>query len=253
MRETIQNMRVYETAAELAAAAAAEFFARALDARAKKSIFSCALSGGSTPSHLFAQMAAPESLARLPAGFWSSVHFFWGDERDVPPDHPDSNYRLAREALLSKIDIPEGNIHPVRLGSSPASLAAASYENELRQFFALRPGEIPRLDLVFLGMGDDGHVASLFPDSEALNEKDRLVAAPWVAKLNSYRVTLTLPVLNNAACVLFLIQGSSKAEALRQILTGTRSPNRLPAQAIRPEAGELLWLVDSAAAAGLAD
>jgi 6-phosphogluconolactonase len=246
-------MRVYKTPAELAAAAAEEFFWRALEARAKKSIFSCALSGGSTPSHLFAQMASPEALARLPAGFWSSVHFFWGDERDVPPDHADSNYRLAREALLSKIDMPVDNIHPVRLGSGPASEAAASYENELKQFFGLRPGDIPRLDLVFLGMGDDGHVASLFPNSEVLNEKERLVAAPWVTKLNSYRVTLTLPVLNNAACVLFLIQGGGKAEALKRVLTGTRSPDQLPAQAIRPEAGELLWLVDSAAAAGLAD
>jgi 6-phosphogluconolactonase len=251
MRNAIQNIRVYANPADLAAAAAKEFFARALRAHAKESIFSCALSGGSTPSALFAQMSAPGTLARLPLGFWSSVHYFWGDERDVPPDHPDSNYRLAQETLLSKIEIPESNIHPIRPEFGPASVAAVSYEEELRRFFALRPGEIPRLDLIFLGMGDDGHVASLFPHSEALNEKTRLAAAPWVAQFNSYRVTLTLPVINNAACVIFLIQGSSKAETLRRVLTEVSCPDKLPAQAIRPGAGDLIWLLDRAAAAGL--
>jgi 6-phosphogluconolactonase len=189
--------------------------------------------------------------AGLPAGFWNRVHFFWGDERDVPPTHPDSNYRLARETLLDKIGIPENNIHPIRPESGSPSVAAVSYENELRRFFALQPGEIPRLDLIFLGMGDDGHVASLFPHSEALNEKTHLVAAPWVAKFNSYRITLTLPVLNNAECVVFMIQGSSKAETLNRVLTGAWCPDQLPAQAVRPRAGELLWLLDSAAAVRL--
>jgi 6-phosphogluconolactonase len=252
MHQTIRDMRVYSTPAELAAAAAEEFFARALRARSKGSIFSCALSGGSTPSRMFAQMSALETLAHLPEGFWNMVHFFWGDERDVPPDHADSNYRMARESLLGKIDIPQKNIHPILREAGPASRSAASYENELKRFFALEPGTIPRLDLIFLGMGADGHVASLFPLSEALNEKTSLVVAPWVAKLNSYRVTLTLPVLNNAACVLLLIQGSEKAETLRRVLTETRRPDQLPAQAVHPETGELLWLLDRAAAAGLA-
>jgi 6-phosphogluconolactonase len=251
MCRTIRNMRVYATPAELAASAAEEFFARALQARAKGSVFSCALSGGSTPSHLFQQMSAPGTLSRLPEGFWSSVHFFWGDERDVLPDHPDSNYRLAREALFDKIEIPEKNIHPIRRESGPASVAAISYESELRRFFALQPAGIPRLDLIFLGMGEDGHVASLFPHSEALKEKTRLVAAPWVDKFNSYRVTLTLPVLNNAVCVIFLIQGSGKAEILSRVMTEAWCPDQLPAQAIRPRAGELLWLIDKAAAARL--
>jgi 6-phosphogluconolactonase len=252
MRRTIRDMHVYATPAELAAAAAEEFFTRALQAHAEGGIFSCALSGGSTPAYLFAKMSAPQTLDRLPSGFWRSVHFFWGDERDVPSDHPDSNYRLARETLLCRIDIPEENIHPIRAGYGPASVAAASYENELRRFFALKPGGVPHLDLIFLGMGDDGHIASLFPHSEALNEKARLVTAPWVAKLNSYRVTMTLPVLNNAAYIMFLIQGSGKAETLRRVLMETWSPDQLPAQAIRPEAGELIWLVDRAAAARLA-
>jgi 6-phosphogluconolactonase len=248
MQHTIRNLRIYATSAELAASAAEEFFARALQAHAKGSLFTCALSGGSTPSHLFQRMSAPGMLARLPEGFWKSVHFFWGDERDVPPDHPDSNYRLARETLLSRIEIPENNIHPIRCEPGFPSMAAISYENELRRFFALEPGAFPRLDLIFLGMGDDGHVASLFPHSEALKEETRLVAASWVKKFNSYRVTLTLPVLNNAACVIFLIQGSSKAEIVSRVMTEPRHPDQLPVEAIRPKNGELLWLVDKAAA-----
>jgi 6-phosphogluconolactonase len=251
MNRMIRNMRVYENPAVLAASAAEEFFARALRAYEDQKTFNCALSGGSTPLHLFAQMSDPGTLARLPSGFWNSVHFFWGDERDVPPDHPDSNYRQALECLLCKIDIPEENIHPIRPGSGSPSEAAVSYENELRRLLDLRPGEVPRLDLIFLGMGDDGHVASLFPHSEALNEKTRLVAATWVAKVNSYRITLTLPVLNNAACIIFLIQGSGKAETLARVLTEARHPDQLPAQAIQPGSGELIWLLDQAAAAGL--
>jgi 6-phosphogluconolactonase len=248
---TIRNMRVYATSAELAAAAAEEFFTRALQAHAQGLVFSCALSGGSTPLHLFQQMSAPETLDRLPEGFWNSVHFFWGDERDVPPDHPDSNYRMARETLFNKIEIPEKNIHPIRTESGAASVAAISYEDELRRFFELQPGGIPRLDLIFLGMGGDGHVASLFPHSEALKEMTRLVVAPWVDKFNSYRITLTLPVFNSAAYVIFLIQGSSKAAILSRVMTEALHPAQLPVQAIQPRAGELLWLLDRDAAARL--
>jgi 6-phosphogluconolactonase len=249
MNRTIGNIRVYATPEELATAAAEEFFVRAFRARTNGKIFSCALSGGSTPARLFAQMSAPETLARLPAGFWNSVHFFWGDERDVPPDHPDSNYRLAREALFDRIDIPEENLHLVQAGFHSASVIAISYENELKRFFALQAGDIPRLDLIFLGMGDDGHIASLFPYSETLQERELLVAAPWVAKLSAHRITLTLPVINNAACILFLIQGSGKAEILKRVLTSAPCPDLLPAQAVQPIAGELLWLLDQAAAA----
>jgi len=251
MSRPTRDLRAFADPAALAAAGAAEFFARALRAHANGRIFCCALSGGATPSSMFRQMAERGSLARLPVGFWSSVHFFWGDERDAPPDHPDSNYRLAWEALLGRIDIPEKNIHRIRAGSGPALAAAAAYESELIQFFALHPGEFPRFDLIFLGMGDDGHVASIFPRSEALQERTRLVAAPFVAKLNSYRITLTLPVLNNAACIIFLIQGNDKAETLRRVLTEALHPDQLPAQAIQPGTGELLWLVDQAAAAAL--
>ena len=251
MNHPIRNIRVYATPEELATAAAEEFFVRAFRARADRQIFSCALSGGSTPARLFARMSDSITLARLPAGFWNSVHFFWGDERDVPPDHPDSNYRLAREDLFDKIDIPEENLHPIQAGFNSASTTAISYENELKRFFGLQAGEIPRLDLIFLGIGDDGHIASLFPHSETLKEREHLVAAPWVAKLGAHRITLTLPVINNAACILFLIQGCSKAETLKRVLASTLQPELLPAQAIQPTAGELILLVDKAAASRL--
>jgi 6-phosphogluconolactonase len=249
MHRTTQNIRVYENPEALANAALEEFFMRAIRTRANGHTFSCALSGGSTPVWLFARMSAADTLVRLPAGFWDSIHFFWSDERNVPLDHPDSNYRLAREALFDKIDIPKGNLHPIQTELHSASAAAIAYENELKRFFVLQTGEIPRLDLIFLGMGNDGHIASLFPHSEALQKKERLVAAPWVAKLDTYRITLTLPVINNAACIIFLIQGSNKAEMLKRVLTSPLQPDFLPAQAIQPVAGELIWLADQAAAA----
>jgi 6-phosphogluconolactonase len=248
MNRAIPNLRVYENPEALATAAAEEFFMRAFHARASGQLFSCALSGGSTPARLFAQMSAEDILARLPAGFWRSIHFFWSDERDIPPDHPDSNYRLAREALFDRIDIPKENIHPIQTELYFPAAAADAYENELKQFFVLQPEEIPRLDLIFLGMGDDGHTASLFPHSEARQETKRLVAAPWVEQHGAYRITLTLPVINNAACILFLIQGNAKAEMLKRVLTSPLQPDLLPAQAIQPVAGELLWLADQAAA-----
>jgi 6-phosphogluconolactonase len=249
MKRAIPNIRIYENPEALATAAAEEFFMRAFQARANQRLFSCALSGGSTPARLFAQMSSKDSLTRLPAEFWHSIHFFWCDERNVLPDHPDSNYRLAREALFDKIDIPKENLHSIQTKLHSAAAAADAYENELKQFFALQPGEFPHLDLVFLGMGNDGHTASLFPYSGTLKEKERLVAAPWIAKLNTYRITFTLPVINNAACILFLVQGSGKAETLKRVLTGPLQPDLLPAQAIQPIAGELLWLVDQAASA----
>jgi 6-phosphogluconolactonase len=252
MNREIPNIRIYENPEALATAAAEEFFRRAFQARANRQLFSCALSGGSTPAQLFAHMSAEDSLTHLPARFWDSIHFFWCDERNVPLSHPDSNYRLAKETLFDKIDIPRENLHPIQTELTSAAAAANAYENELKQFFALQPGAFPDLDLIFLGMGDDGHTASLFPHSESLKEKERLVAAPWVAKLETYRITLTLPVINNAACILFLIQGSGKAEILKRVLTSPLQPDLLPAQAIQPVAGELLWLADQAAAAELA-
>lgn len=242
------DLRVFADPAALAAAAAEEFFLRASRAHAEGRSFSCALSGGRTPAAMLQIMSEDNSLRRPPAGSWNDVHFFWGDERYVPPGHPDSNYRMAREALLDKIEIPEGNIHRIRTESGTASAAATLYEEELARFFRLCPGAMPRFDLIFLGMGEDGHVASIFPHSEVLAETTRLVASPWVEKVHSYRITLTLPVINNAGCILFLVQGGEKAATLRRVLMDAPCPEQLPAQAVRPGKGDVVWFVDQSAA-----
>jgi 6-phosphogluconolactonase len=208
--------------------------------------FSVALSGGETPRSLYALLATPQYAGQVP---WDRVHVFWGDERHVPPDDDESDYRMAYEALLSKVPIPAENVHRVRAELPDAGEAAREYADDLRGFFNLQPDEWPRFDLVLLGMGPDAHTASLFPGTDALHETKRLVAAPWVDKFNTYRITLTPPVLNNAAVTVFLVSGAGKAATLRDVLDGQRQPDLLPAQLIAPTNGTLLWLVDEAAAA----
>jgi 6-phosphogluconolactonase len=179
------------------------------------------------------------------------MFFFWGDERHVPLDDPDSNYRMAKESLLSKIPVPAANIFPIPADNPDASGAAEAYELTLRKFFALAPGEFPRFDLILLGMGPDGHTASLFPETAALKEKSRLVVANWVEKLNTSRITFTLPVLNAARCVLFLVSGIDKAAALHEVLEGNVPDEKFPSRLVRPSAGKLIWIVDRAAASEL--
>jgi 6-phosphogluconolactonase len=203
-----------------------------------------AFSGGSTPKHLYSLLASPDYKNRIP---WNNVELFWGDERCVAPDHPESNFRMAQEALLSRIQIPAGNIHRMR-GEGQPQAAAAEYEKELQKFFDLNSRALPRFDLIFLGIGEDGHTASLFPDSEVLNETKHLVVAPFVEKLNSYRLTLTLPVLNNAANVWFLVTGASKAAALKEILSDSSD---LPAARVNPVNGNLIWYITRDAAPGI--
>jgi 6-phosphogluconolactonase len=208
-----------------------------------------ALSGGSTPRGLHALLATePTFRDRLP---WQHLHFFWGDERHVPPHDPQSNYRMADETLFSPASIPAENIHRVPAEEPDAALAAEKYEQELQAFFGLETGQLPRFDCILLGMGPDGHTASLFPGTAALRETTRLVAANWVEKLNTYRITLTVPVLNRAGLVVFLVSGAEKAEALKAVLQGEYRPDRFPAQLIRPDNGKLLWIVDRAAAGSL--
>ena len=233
----------------LAREAASELSRRARAAVAGTGRFTVVLSGGSTPRRLYALLADPSAPFRdeIP---WGRIHVFWGDERHVPPDDPQSNYRMAREDLLSRVPIPAANVHRIQAERPDASDAARAYERELVGFFALPPGALPRFDLVLLGMGPDGHTASLFPGSEALEVRDRLVVAPYVAKFGAYRITLTLPVFDAAACVIFLVSGADKADALR----AARDPHARdspPSRRIQPSEGELLWLVDEAAAAGL--
>ncbi len=236
-------VRVYPDAGEVARAAAAEFVRRAAAAVAAGGRFTVALSGGHTPLHLFAELAAtpPGAVA------WQGVHVFWADERTVPPEHPESNFGAASRALLQRVPIPEANVHRMRGEDPEPARAAADYEAVLRAALSAPAPAVPRLDLVLLGMGADGHTASLFPDSDALAERSRLVASPWVDKLATRRLTLTLPVLDAAACVIFLVTGADKAETLARVLADPAGPEPLPAQRVRP-CGELLWLVDAAAA-----
>jgi 6-phosphogluconolactonase len=242
------EIRVVETVADLARAGAAEFVSHATTAVQERGIFTVALSGGSTPRQLYSLLASePEWRDSLP---WRNMHFFWGDERHVPPDDPASNYRMVNESLLSKVSIPSENVHPIRAEGIDAQDAADKYEQELRQFFQTPADQLPRFDLVMLGLGADGHTASLFPNTPALHEMERLVFANWVESLSRYRITLTLPVLNHAANVLFLVGGAEKAKILRLVLADDRATT-YPAQLIQPTNGSLIWLLDRAASGTL--
>ena len=230
------EFRVFSDPGEVARAAAQHFV--------NLSPRSVALSGGSTPRVLYELLADPREPFRDRIA-WDETHFFFSDERHVPPDDPDSNYRMVNEALFSRVPLPPQNVHRVLAENPNAEEAAHAYETDLRKFF----GEaIPAFDLLFLGLGEDGHTASIFPGSEVLHETRRLVAAPWVAKLNTYRITMTLPVLNNGKSIVFLVTGASKAEILRTVMNTDRNPDLYPAQAISPTNGEVSWFVDEAAA-----
>lgn len=243
------DLRIFSDPTEVTRAAADEFTRIAVEAVAQTSLFTVALSGGSTPRALYSLLAEdPQYRDRLPC---NQMYLFWGDERAVPPDHPDSNYRMTKDAMLSKLPVPEGNIHRIHAEAIDAKKAAEDYENELKQFFRLASGELPRLDLVLLGMGPDGHTASIFPYTSAVQERERLVADVYVEKLKTHRVTLTVPVLNHAIHVLFLACGAEKADTLKAVLQGERSPNQYPSQLIQPTYGKLTWMVDRAAASKL--
>jgi 6-phosphogluconolactonase len=222
---------------------------------ASRGVFTIALSGGSTPRKLYEMLATPAISADAP---WQDIRVFWGDERHVPPDHLESNYRMAREALLDHVPIPEENIHRIMAELPNADAVAAAYEDDIRRTFDLDdavppPGQIalPRFDLILLGIGEDGHTASLFPHTPALSERKRLVVANPVAKLATTRITLTVPVLNNAERVWFVVTGGSKSKILRDVIEGPYRPEDLPSQLINPTDGELLFLLDSTVAVDL--
>lgn len=243
------DLRIFSDLNELSRAAAEEVVRLAGEAVQQSGLFTVALSGGSTPRSLYALLADDPVLAKqLPC---DRMYFFWGDERAVPPDHPDCNYRMAHETMLSKLPVPEANVHRIHAESMDAHKAAADYDSKLREFFRLSPGELPRLDLVLLGMGADGHTASLFPRSAALREKEKLAVNVRMEKLKSHRVTLVPPVFNHAIHVLFLVSGAEKAEALKAVLEGEYQPDQVPSQLIRPAYGKLTWMVDQAAAGKL--
>ena len=235
------ELRIVDTAAQLFRTAAREFVALASQAVKNNGRFCVALSGGSTPKNLYI-LLADEQVKAIP---WDKTYFFFGDERHVPPDHSDSNYRMVNEAMFSKVPVPPGNVFRIH-AEKDADVAAREYEETLRRFFDLKHNQPPRFDLILLGVGPDGHTASLFPGSTAVNETKRLVVANWVEKFETYRITLTFPVLNHAACVMFLASGADKAGILHEVL---ENPNaNLPAQKVRPDGGQLMWLVDREAA-----
>lgn len=222
---------------------AAETFAESAGRKIKaKGLFNVALSGGKTPERLYTLLGA-EYADKID---WGKVHIFWGDERCVPPESAESNYSMAVKALLSKINIPDKNIHRIRGEDEPMS-AALAYEEELRAHFGLKAGEAPVFDMVLLGLGGDGHTLSIFPASKALFEEERLVIDNYVEKLKAHRVTMTLKSVNSASSALFLVSGREKAGILREVLKGTEAI--YPAQMVRP--GKLLWLIDKDAASGL--
>lgn len=198
-----------------------------------------ALAGGSTPKPLYEAIAGQD----LP---WDKLHLFWGDERYVPPDHPDSNFGMARQAWLEQVSFPPENLHPIPTAPADPIDAAQEYEQHLQEFFQVSADEFPRLDLILLGIGDDGHTASLFPYTEALNVRDRGVTVGH--KNQQPRITLTAPLINQARCVLFLVAGKSKGPALAQIMAPQGSDQEFPARLIQPQ-GKLFWLVDEAAGA----
>ncbi len=234
-------IKVYADQQALSQAAARLFAVEARRAAEDHGRFTVLLSGGATPR------AAYELLARQPLRDmvpWESVHLFWGDERYVPPDDPRNNARMARQAFIDHVPVPSTRIHPIPYRSSPRR-SATDYEETLRAFFQ---NGSPRFDLVFLGLGTNGHTASIFPGSAAADEREHWVMEVYVAEEDSYRITLTPPAINRAKLVAFVVSGAEKASILRETLEGEREPARIPAQLIEPENGTLLWLVDRDAA-----
>ena len=240
--ERQSNVFVFETPEQLALAAVERFVVYSNELRDMTESFSVALAGGNTPRQVYELLSTARFKNRVE---WPQVHFFFGDERCVPPEHPDSNYAMAYEALISRVPIPAKNVHRM-LGEGNANENALAYENELRTFFAGLTW--PRFDLVLLGMGEDGHTASLFPDSAALKEMSRWVVATRNEQSRQERITLTVPVLNHARRIMVLVTGKKKAQRLKEVLRPQPGSEQLPVQAITPIKGMLEWLVDAEAA-----
>jgi 6-phosphogluconolactonase len=239
------SVRIYADFPALSRAAAEEFVRIGRAAIEERGRFDVALSGGSTPRSVYSLLASAHA-ASLP---WEKVHLFFGDERHVPPDDPQSNYRMVCESLLATGAI-KAVTHRIQ-AERPAEEAATRYEEELRGHFGVQPPAQPRFDLVLLGLGTDGHTASLFPNTTALQEERRVVVANSVRQLQAERITLTFPALNQARRIIFLTAGTDKAMVLAEVLGEVKGKEHYPAQSVRPVDGELLWMLDSAAAAQL--
>ncbi|HXC97151.1 MAG TPA: 6-phosphogluconolactonase [Edaphobacter sp.] len=240
---------VLPTPADTARAGAQLFTQTAATAATERGIARIAISGGTTPKTMFALLANPAEpfLTQVP---WDKVELYWVDERCVPPDNAESNYRMTNEALLSKVPLPAQRVHRME-GELEPEVAAARYESTIRNTFRLEGAETPTFDLVLLGMGDDGHTASLFPHTEALNEMSHIVVANHVPQKDTWRITLTWPVINQGREVAFLIEGAGKAQVVDDVFLGHYQPETHPSQLIRPASGRLKLLLDAAAAAKL--
>jgi 6-phosphogluconolactonase len=246
----VMEVKTYPDAAALMDAAAEEFLAIAGGAIGARGRCLVALSGGSTPRGMYERLAArgPTALD------WSRIVFLWSDERNVPPDHPASNYRMAREALLGPLAVPETQVYRMRGEAEDIEAAAREYEHTLAALTGVQPGHgVPQLDLVLLGLGSDGHTASLFGDTVALDVRDRWVVRNYVAKFTTSRLTLTFPVILSARDIRVLVAGAEKAATLAAVLAGGWDPDRLPAQRLAHASGRVVWLADEAAAPAHAD
>lgn len=242
-------MDIYSSPADLFRAAAVVFVKLANAAVQAKGSFTVALSGGSTPKGMHSLLAA-EFASAVP---WNKIFFFWGDERHVPPDHPDSNYRMAQETLLSKVPVDPAKVFRVHSENPSANTAAIEYEQTITAAFGTQDREIPRFDLIFLGLGPDGHTASLFPRTAALREHSRLVVANRVEKLHTDRITFTLPLINNAANVIFLVSGKDKAAAVEAVFNPGTAGEDFPAKLVNPPHGRLVWMLTEDAAAPVSE
>jgi 6-phosphogluconolactonase len=248
-RPTTVTYRVFSTPAAVAQAAGELFASSVAAAVNARGIARVAISGGTTPKAMFGLLADPSQpfASQVP---WNKLDLYWVDERCVPPEDAESNYRMTREALLSKVPLPAEQIHRME-GELEPEVAAARYEAAIRNGFKLEGAETPTFDLVMLGMGDDGHTASLFPHTEALNDMTHIVVANHVPQKDTWRVTLTWPVINQGREVAFLIEGKNKAQVLHEVFEGPYQPETYPSQIIRPASGKLTLLLDAAAAANL--
>ena len=253
MRTENEVVDVFPDVTALTKAAGEHFVLLAKDAVAARGVFTVALSGGSTPKVLYTLLATDQSLrGAIP---WSNTHFFFGDERHVPPDHVESNFRMVNEAMFRRLAPISTRIHRVPAENPDAVNAAAQYEANMRELFGLKGlvrAGFPRFDLILLGMGPDGHTASLFPGTVALGETKRWVVANWVEKLKTHRITFTFPVLNNAAEVILFVAGPDKAPMVAEVLGRAGNVPRYPVQMVQPRNGVKRWMLDKPAASLLA-
>lgn len=239
-----QEILIKNDLVDLSLTAAELFIAIARNSIDDHGRFSVALSGGSTPKALYSRLAEPKFRNSVD---WAKVVFFFGDERRVPPDSKESNFRMANETLLTPLAIQPANVSPWETMAQEPTEVAQRYAREIESVL----GADPRFDLILLGLGADAHTASLFPNTEALHEREKIAVANWVQKLGDFRLTLTFPLINNAANVIFLVSGSEKAKAIETVLEGDFQPDDFPAQFVIPENGHLYWLLDEPAASSL--